>query len=414
MARRGVLIVIGVLVVALAIAVIGVRWALRPENLARVISGWVERELEAQLALSEPPGLRLVPRLELTLSGVRLESRNILLGTAGELRVALPWSMLWSGGVRIESLTVREPVIDWPQLRELLAGLSDDEPSSPSAPRLPEIAVGVRVEDGVLHAGSDAPAWRIDRISLVTTPLHEGESFHLDAGARLVGTQSRTLSLTVSARPVSSPDALALEDISLRTVVSPDARPLADGIALSLAGSMRLSGNGLAALALGGDVPGWPEWLPAALGFAAGQPVAIEATLPDGGEWLSLLLRQSGHEAAAWVHVGDIAAAMERLDRPLAALASVRSRWRIDAITAGGVRAEGIRIGIGEPATVPDAGAVDTDTDAGVGSTGAVPAERTTDRDATTGRDARRSDDDVSGAGTGTPVAHAPRGGDAR
>jgi hypothetical protein len=348
---RGVLIAAVALLVLLASAVLLTRWVLRPDNLARVIAGWVERELEAQLALSEPPGLRLVPRLELTLSGVQLERNATLLGSAAELRVALPWSTLWSGGMRIESLTVREPVIDWPQLRVLLAELSDARPQdrARAAPRLPDIAVGVRVEDGVLHAGTDLPAWRIDRIALVTTPLHDGQPFHLDAGARLVGAQSRTLSLTVSARPQSGADSLSLEDIALRIVISPDARPLADGMTLSLAGSMRLSERGLTALALRGDVPGWPDWLPAALGFGAWQPVDIEATLPDGGDRLSLSLRQSGHEAGAEIHVADVAAAMSLADRPLAAIASLRSRWRIDAVTAGGVRAEGIRIDIGSP-----------------------------------------------------------------
>ena len=369
MARRRVLIVVGILLVAMAAAAIGVRWALRPDNLARVITGWVERELDAQLALSEPPGLRLVPRLELTLSGVRLERRGTLLGSAGELRVALPWSMLWSGGLRIESLTLREPVLDWPQLRALIGELSDNDGQVAAAPRLPDIAVGVRVEDGVLHAGSESPAWRVDRIALVTTPLHDGQSFHLDAGARLVGAQSRTLSLTLSALPQSTAAALALDDIAMRIVVSPDGRPLADGMTLSLGGAMQLSERGLAALALTGDVPGWPDWLPAALGFAAGQPVSIEAGLTPPGDWVSLSLRQDDHHAEARVHVDDIADAMALVDRPLAAIASLRSQWRIDAVDAGGVRVEGLRIRVGEPetATTPDAAEVDP---------AAVPTER--------------------------------------
>jgi hypothetical protein len=339
------LIALVILIVLAAAGAVTVRWLLRPDNLARVIIGWVERELGAQLTLAEPPGVRLIPQLQLGLEGARVERGGVLLASAGELRVALPWSTLWSGGFNFESLSIRRPVVAWPQLMTLLGELSD--PATPSqAPNLPDIAVGVRVEDGTLLSGDSAEDWRIDRISMVTTPLYDGQVFHLDAGARVRGEQSRTLSVSLRSRPTGTRDALMFDDIALRLVISPDNLPLAEGMTIQLDGSLRLRQQGLAGVQLDGRLPGWPDWLPDLLGFKADQPIALTLTLDEGSDTILLALVQGDHSVQAQADVRDMSTALAMMDRPLAAIAALRSHWSIDALSIGEVRLQGIQLDI--------------------------------------------------------------------
>lgn len=339
------LIALVVLLVLAAGAALTVRWLLRPDNLARVISGWVERELGAQLTLTESPGVRLIPQLQLGLEGLRLERGGMLLASADELRVALPWSTLGSGGFDIESLVIRRPVIAWPQLRILLRELSDPK-AARQAPSLPNIAVGVRVEDGTLLSGDDADDWRIDRLSMVTTPLTAGGIFHLDAGARVRGTQSRTLSMSLRATPEEGRDDLQLDDIALRLVISPDNLPLADGMTIELGGSLRIGRNGLAEAQLDGSLPGWPDWLPDLLGFKGDEPIALAFGLDRGDDMLVLSLVQGGHSVKARADVRDLSAAWSAMDRPFAAIAMLRSHWSIDELSVGDVTMKGIQVDI--------------------------------------------------------------------
>ena len=204
-------------------AVLAVRWLLGPDNLAQVIGNWVGRELDAELVLGQPPGIRLLPRLQLTLDEVRIERDGQELAAVEQLSLALPWSILWREGLHVESLVLRGPRLTWPALGELLAAISGDGDAPARAPTLPRIAVGLRVENGTLIGADedsgggaeegDGQPWRIERISLLTTPLRPGRPFHLDAGARLHGGQLRTLSLTASTRPEQAGDSLQLEGL---------------------------------------------------------------------------------------------------------------------------------------------------------------------------------------------------------
>lgn len=359
------------LLVLLALGAAGaltVRWLLRPDNLARVITGWVERELGAQLTLAESPGVRLIPQLQLGLEGARLERGGVLLASAEELRIALPWSTLWSGGFDIESLNIRRPVIAWPQLIALLRELSDPAAAS-QAPSLPSIAVGVRVEDGTLLSGDAADDWRIDRLSMVTTPLHGGQVFHMDAGARVRGTQSRTLSLSLRATPTRTRDELSLDNIALRLMISPDNLPLAQGMTIDLDGSLRIAEDGLASADVSGQLPGWPDWLPDLLGFGADQPIALTMRLDDGNDKVGISLVQGERTMAARADARDLSRVFSSMQRPLSAIARLRSHWTIDSLTLGDVKLEGIQLdieehdGASDPSTVPENDPTEAQTD---------------------------------------------------
>ena len=348
--KRALIALIVVLALVLA-GVLTVRWLLRPDNLTRVISGWVQRELGAELTLEQSPGIRLIPQLQLGLEGARLERNGALLASASELRVALPWSTLWSGGFNIESLIIRRPVIAWPELMTLLAELSDPTAAA-SAPRLPNIAVGLRVEDGTLLSGIGEDDWRIDRLSMLTTPMASGAVFRLDAGARIRGSQSRTLSLSLRARTAETEDRLEFDDIHVRLVISPDNLPLADGVTIELSGALGIDGNGLAAADLAGQLPGWPDWLPDVLGFQTDQP--IDLTLRSATDArLEVALEQGTHAVRASIDMKSLAAARALVDRPLAAIGALRSHWEIDALSIGDVEIEGFTLDIVEPVPAP-------------------------------------------------------------
>lgn len=365
---RRTLIVLLLVVVVIAGAALTARWLLRPENLARVITNWVEKELGAALTLSDTPGVRLIPRLQLTLEGVRLERGGALLASADELNVALPWSTLWLGNLAMESLTIRRPVIAWPELTALLRELSDaDAPSR--TPTLPQIAIGVRVEDGILQSGEDTDDWQLDRIALVTTPLRNGELFHLDAGARIRDTQSRVVSLSLGTRPSNRDNSLVLDDITARLVVSPENLPLAEGMTIDLGGSLQLTERGMTAIELSGHLPGWPDWLPNVLGFLPDQAIELTVRLPEGNNVLTLALIQDQHTLSARLQADDLNAALNRLDRPLAALTTLRGQWQLDVLAAGDFRIEGIELNVESyspemPATLaPDDAEAETSTD---------------------------------------------------
>lgn len=335
--------------------VLSVRWLLGPENLARVITAWVEREWQARLSLREAPGVRLIPRLQLSLRGVQLERDGDSIATAEELNIALPWSTLWTGGVRVESLSLRRPVLNWPALSTLLGDLAEHE-TGPRAPRLPQIEVGIRIEDGELYSGSDLEDWRLDRISLVTTPLLDGERFHLDAGARLRGQESRSLSLTLRTVPRGTPRELKLDDIVARLVVSPDGMPLNNGMVVEINGELLLDARGPARIDIDGRLPGWPDWLPNLLEFHTDETVELTVRWLDDqdGAVLVASLGQNGQVLEARLDGRDLRTAMAKIDRPLAALLAIRGQWRLDSLRIGELEFEGIDFDV-RPVVDPDA-----------------------------------------------------------
>lgn len=364
---RRTLLVIGLLAVLAAGTVIAVRWVLRPDNVARMIGNWTERELGATLTLPESPGVRLLPRLQVQLSGARVERDGALAASAGELNLALPWSVLWTGQTRVESLQLRRPVIAWPELMVLLANLSDDDGPA-RAPRLPRIEVGLRVEDGTLLSGDGEDDWRLDQFSLITTPMLDGEEFHLDAGARLRGRQNRALSLTLRTRPRNDATGIALEDTHLRWVVSPDGQPLSEGLGMELGGRLHLDAIGLNHVDLAGTLPAWPDWLPDPLGLDATQPVAIAFRLDEGENALRFELTQGSQHFRAELAADEANMALAQLANPIAAIAAIRGEWRLEALEVGGARIEGIELDV---RTLPPA-AQDDD---GPGSDGAQSGE---------------------------------------
>ncbi len=342
---RRTLIVIGLLAVLAAGTVIGIRWVLRPDNVARLIGNWTERELGATLTLAEAPGVRLLPRLQVHLSGARVERDGVLAASAEELNLAMPWSVLWTGQTRVESLQLRRPVIAWPELMDLLANLSDD--SGPArTPRLPRIEVGLRVEDGTLLSGDGDDDWRLDQLSLITTPMLDGEVFNLDAGARLRGRQSRALSFTLRTRPRNDATGIALEDTQLRWVVSPDGQPLSDGLGMELSGRLHLDAIGLNHVDLAGTLPAWPDWLPDPLGLDPNLPVSIAFRLDEGDNELRFELSQGSQHFQAELAADEANMALAQLGNPIAAIAAIRGEWRLQALEIGAARIEGIELDV--------------------------------------------------------------------
>lgn len=349
---RRTLIVLAVAAALAGAAILAVRWVLRPDNVARMIAAWSGRQLGATLTLAESPGVRLLPRLQVQLAGARLEREGELVASTEELNVALPWSVLWTGQVRIESLHLRRPVIAWPELMDLVDNLAPGEGVA-SVPRLPRVEVGLRVEEGTLLSGDGEDDWRLEQVSLITTPLRDGEVFTLDAGARLRGRQNRVLSLTVRMRPRNDAQGIAMEDTLLRWVVSPDGRPLADGLTMELRGGLHLDAIGLSQVDLAGTLPGWPDWLPDPLGLDAGQPVNLSFRLHEGENVLRFELDQGGQHFLADLAADEANMALAQLDNPVAAVASIAGRWELRTLDVAGVHIEGVELEVRTLPPVP-------------------------------------------------------------
>lgn len=354
---RRLLAVAALLAVLAGATFLTARWLLRPDNLARALVAWVERELDATLVLDAPPGLRLVPRLQLTLEQVRIERAGQPLAAARELRLALPWSALWNGGLAVDSLLLRRPELDWPGLVALLRDLQPETAASPRRTSLPSIAVGLRVEDGVLSSGvTGAGGWRLDQVSLVTTPLRDGRTFRIDAGARLRGEATRTLSLSAAGRPQAGTDGLQIGELAVRLVVGAADGPLDQGVVVDASGALTLAEGRVAAADLQVRLPTWPDGLPPPPGVRADAPLDLALHLPPGGQQLDLDLRQDGLALHARLHAAELQQALSALDRPLGALAAVRGQWRLDRLAVGSVEIEGIELDIVPlPDTGPDA-----------------------------------------------------------
>lgn len=354
---RRLLAVAAVLAVLAGATFLTARWLLRPDNLARTLVAWVERELDATLVLDAPPGLRVVPRLQLTLEQVRVERAGQPLAAVRELRLALPWSALWNGGLAVDSLLLRRPELDWPGLLALLRDLRPDAARGPRRASLPSIAVGLRVEDGVLGSGeAGAGGWRLDQVSLVTTPLRDGSTFRIDAGARLRGASTRTLSLSAAGRPQLGEDGLRVDELAVRLVVGAVDGPLDQGVVVDASGALGIAGGRLVAADLQVRLPAWPDGLPAPPGVRSDAPLALALLLAPGADQVRLELSQDGLALDALLHAAELQQALGTLDRPLTALAAVRGQWRLPRLAVGGVEIEGIELDIVPlPDTGPDA-----------------------------------------------------------
>lgn len=357
----------GLLLVLLGLA--ASQWLLHPDNLARLLVGRVARDYGATLILGHDPALRLVPRLQLDLREVRLERDGRLLASVDELRVALPWSALWRGGLTVESLSLRRPVIAWPALRDLLGERDAPTPARSTVPRLPRVAVGLRVEDATLLSGDGDGDWRLDRVSLLTTPIADGEPFHVDAGVRIRGSQSRTVSMTARGRAGDGAEGIDLDDLVMRLVVSPDNLPLDQGIPVDLSGFLRIGRDGVAAADIAGQLHGWPEWLPNPLAFADDRPIALWLRRTAGESVLVATLSQDERSLEARLLAADLAATVARITHPLDALTALRGRWSLDQAQLGAAQLEGITLEVVDtPEATPDAALDD--------ATGAAAAQR--------------------------------------
>jgi len=312
MRRRGRLLLklaAALLVVLLAGAFI-VRALLEPERLSAFLLERAGELSGLDLQLESPAKVGFWPDLHLELQGLSASQPG---APTPMLRVkravlSLPWSSVTGDDVKLTSLRLIEPDLDWAALEAWLA--RDESQSGPPAPpRLPTFDAAIQI----IEARIRAPGWRIERLGLSLPLLIENTATRLDAKGMFTRNDiPQRFALALDTTPAWSRGELRLDplDLSLRL---DDA-----GIApLAIAGDIRFDGLRLALVAQT-RFARWPERFPAlplpeshedpvtlSLGYAGDASFHGDAVLnlQRGDETLAAALRLG--DALGWLSGSD-------------------------------------------------------------------------------------------------------------
>lgn len=120
----------------------------QPQQLSRLLVGFVRDELGLELTFAGKPRYAFLPGLALELDDVELvmPGATRLLSVA-HVNLALPWSSLRADVLRVDSLELTRPLLDLDALSAWLA-------ASKSGPT-PAITLHLRVRDGTLRRGGN-------------------------------------------------------------------------------------------------------------------------------------------------------------------------------------------------------------------------------------------------------------------
>lgn len=300
---RWIAIAIGVLVCALLTALaIHINALLQPQR----FTGLLERELAGvgiKLDLQAPASPALFPRPAVRMQGFSLTnsgSNTPVLQADGAV-IVVPWRALLHGEVAIERVEVDAPRIDLGQLKALLARL----PHHRGPPKLPTIAAGVHMSQGILSNG-DTPL--LFGLSLDTGELLPGHPFEIDAAAR--DASGRRITASLSTVPSSSHNGV----IDLNPLQLAFAQQ--DGASLRLEGQGRWQGGEAISLHLEGNLK-YPALAPPPA--SAGKPAAsasagtaspttvdkvvLDVTPPAGKTPLGIAVQLQGADTDANFHL---------------------------------------------------------------------------------------------------------------
>ncbi len=252
--RRARIWLIALVIVALLLA-IGVWYVgrlLQPERLTALLLDRAGRELGLELRTGAPGDYALRPEPRLLLEGLTatIPGERAPLLRAARAELSLPWSTLRG---KTETLTVTRIALEAPDLDLVaLRGWLDSRPPSDEPLSIPRLTDGLEITGGTVRDDG----WSLAELTLSLPGLRDGEAATLEATARLRLQQRATpFTLTLAVVPAMQGETLVLGDIDLRLQAS---SPLPN---LAAKGELRY-GERLA-LALAGQLDGWPEGWPA-------------------------------------------------------------------------------------------------------------------------------------------------------
>lgn len=335
--RRRWPVVLGVLVLLLGGAALGIRLLLDPERVGEYLLARAGAALGLELDLREPPGLGLLPHLGIELYGLsaRIPGEDAALFSANFVEIALPWSSLREERIAVTSLRIDGARLDWEAFLRWQSLRADIETGPPAPLRLPPFDAPIRLREASVMAAD----WRLSGIEAEATPLRAGEDFTLALNARLRrGDSEQPIALRLGTVPSHISDGLALEPLTL-SLGEPELR---------FAGSLALAPPWRLGLKGALDFADWPASIPALLaddGSDAGYRLALELEGDfDGRGLIQLDLQRGGERLAGSLRSGELLAWLsDPAGRPLPPLQGELESRRI---VLEGIELKGVRLQI--------------------------------------------------------------------
>jgi hypothetical protein len=335
-------IIVLALVVLVPVSAFGLlRWALQPERLGALLLARAAQATGLELAVAQPARLGIWPQLQLELVGLsaRAEATDAPLLQAERVDVSLPLSLLWrQQELPLGEVHLRAPRFDlaaWQRWREATA------PATPAPLQLPDIAVDLQITNGTLHTRD----WRIDDVSLVATPLHDGQPFRLDATASLHHGESvlpLLIHLRTLPRQTSEGVMLQVESLHVAADQAVDVAELAGEIDLRLPDALRIALEGRVGTAWPGTWPALPEQIAP---YLLGQPIVLSYTgAPDFSGVAGLQSRSEQRQFGMEAAPTELAAWLAADPRP--PLPPLTATLQLDTLDYEGVRLDGVSVRI--------------------------------------------------------------------
>lgn len=201
-----------VLIVLLAAAALGLRWALQPERLGALLLAQVAEASGLRISVATPARLGFWPGLHLQLDGLEAGvADDTPLLRAERVELFLPLAALWEP-LRLQHIALEAPQIDLDALARWQQASRDAGPPAPLA--IPAIT-RLSLADGSLRWGSQ----RIDALQLQLDRLLPGETVTLQVEAMLhPGGSEHPVALTLQVEGLwqQGSDGLRLDPIRLQ------------------------------------------------------------------------------------------------------------------------------------------------------------------------------------------------------
>lgn len=164
----------------LVVGAIVITHYLQPAQLTALILARASGTLHLELHTTGPGSYALRPEPRLVLPGLSasLPGAGAPFFRSRQVELALPWDTLRGRGTDISSVVLNSPDIDLPGLRSWLA----TQPPSTVPFKLPTLTRGLRINDGLLRAGTS----RIEHLDAALPSLADGKPASLEASGHFV------------------------------------------------------------------------------------------------------------------------------------------------------------------------------------------------------------------------------------
>lgn len=327
-----------------ASAFLGLRALLQPDRLSGFLLQQAEAASGLRITLERPAEIGLWPDLHLSLYGLEVSAPAVAapMLRSQRVEVALPWSTLAGGELRLRELRLLPMHLDIDELQRWRASEADLGPPAPL--RLPRLDAGLLTTRSRVQWGD----WTLADFHLQLTGLQAGQPSTLTLAGILAGPQlRRTFRLVAGFIPHQRADAIVLDPLTLMASEQSKAEPWAQARGrIELAHPHRLSTD-LEVL-----LPRWPaDWPPLPFSAATDSPLRLQlgfAGSPQLQGRLNIELRRDEQQLVAELDLGDLAGwlATARTEPP-----PLRGLVRAPQLRWAEVELQGVSLRLDQPPT---------------------------------------------------------------